>query len=300
MSAVVFASISESAGKSSVAAATVRHLAGAGMKLVASAELADGLTEVPEVRFVKAVDAKVPRGRVGVFEGGTGTPSADVARADDLDAHIVLVASFGDDVLSAAAEYGDRLAGVLWNQVPRYRRFDLEDRCAELTASGVRCLGFVPEDRVMSARSVSEVAQHLDATCVIEGDDGDSLIETFLIGGLVLDWGPTYFESEPSTCVVVRSGRPDVQISALQSETTRAVLMTGGGKPIDYVFYEARAKGVPLLVTEHDTPSAMGKLDDLPLPSFAFPAKSERMCDLLESDGVMSRLTELVAAPATR
>lgn len=300
MSSVVFASISKSVGKSSVAAAVVRHLACSGVKLVASAELEAGLAEVPEVRFVKSVDAKVPRGRVGVFEGCSGNASADVARANDLDAHIVLVAGFDEDVLSAAVEYGDRLAGVLWNQVPRYRQFDLEDKCAELTESGVRCLGYVSEDRIMSARSVSDVARHLDATRVIEGDGGDSLIETFLIGGLVLDWGPTYFESEPSTCVVVRSGRPDVQISALQSETTRAVLMTGGGEPIDYVFYEARAKGVPLLVTEHDTPSVMGKLDDLPLPSFAFPAKSDRMCELLGSGGVMSRLTDLVSAPATR
>lgn len=300
MSAVVFSSISASAGKSAIAAAAVRHLATSGAKLVASAELEGGLAEVPQVRYLETVGAKVPRGRVGVFEGGSGTASEDVALADDLDAHIVLVASYGEDVVSAASEYGDRLAGVVWNKVPRYRRYDLEDACAELAASGVKCLGFVPEDRVMSARSVSEVVQHLGADQIIDGDDGDSLIETFLVGGLVLDWGPMYFESEPSTCVVVRSGRPDVQISALQSETTRAVLMTGGGKPIDYVFYEARAKGVPLLVTEHDTLSVMNLLDDLPSPSFAFPVKSERMCELLESGEVLSRLTDLVAAPATR
>ena len=270
------------------------------MKPVASAELQGGVAEISDVRFVETERAKVPRGRVAVFEGGAGTVSADVALADDLDAHIVLVAGFGEDVVSVATEYGDRLAGVLWNKVPRYRKHDLEDACGELAAAGIRCLGFVPEDRVMSARSVSEVVQHLGADRIIDGNDGESLIETFLVGGLVLDWGPMYFESEPSTCVVVRTGRPDVQISALQSETTRAVLMTGGGKPIDYVFYEARAKGVPLLVTEHDTLSVMGLLDDLPSPSFAFPAKSERMCELLESGEVMSRLTDLVAVPATR
>ena len=270
------------------------------MKPVASAELQGGIAETPDVRFVETERAKVPRGRVGVFEGGAGTASADVALADDLDTHIVLVAGYGEDAVSVAMEYGDRLAGVLWNKVPRYRKYDLEDACGELAAAGVRCLGFVPEDRVMSARSVSEVVQHLGADRIIDGNDGESLIETFLVGGLVLDWGPMYFESEPSTCVVVRTGRPDVQISALQSETTRAVLMTGGGKPIDYVFYEARAKGVPLLVTEHDTLSVMDLLDDLPSPSFAFPAKSERMCELLESGEVMSRLTDLVAVPATR
>ena len=300
MSAIIFASISASAGKSAVAAATVRHLASEGMKLVVSAELQGGITETPEVRFVETEGAKVPRGRVGVFEGRLGKASADVALADDLDAHIVLVAGYGEDVVPSTAEYGDRLAGVLWNKVPRYRKYDLEDACGELAVAGVRCLGYVHEDRLMSARSVSEVTKHLNATRVIEGDEGDSLIETFLVGGLVLDWGPMYFESEPSTCVVVRTGRPDVQISALQSETTRAVLMTGGGKPIDYVFYEARSKGVPLLVTEHDTLSVMDLLDDLPSPSFAFPAKSGRMCELLESGEVMSRLTDLVAVPATR
>ena len=116
----------------------------------------------------------------------------------------------------------------------------------------------------------------------------------------MLDWGPTYFDSEPSTFVVVRSGRPDIQISALQSEETRAVLMTGGGKPIDYVFYESRAKGIPLLVTQHDTLEVMSLLDDLPESSFAKSGKSVRMCELLAAGDVMTNLTDLTAAPATR
>ena len=300
MPAIVFASITPSAGKSAIASAVARHLALSGRRVTASSELATALEDVDSIRCADTSSAKVARGRVGVFEGGSGSASDDVDLADALDAHIVLVARFGEDVVSAATGYGTRLAGVVWNRVPRYRKYDLKDACAELADAGVRCMGYVDEDRRMVAHSVWDIGDYLEAERVIEPNDADSLIETFLIGGLVLDWGPTYFDSEPSTIVVVRSGRPDVQISALQSEETRAVLMTGGGKPIDYVFYESRAKGIPLMVTRHDTSEVMSLLDGLPESSFAKSGKSVRMCELLSAGDVMANVTELTAAPATR
>lgn len=300
MPAIVFASISSAAGKSAIASSVAQHLADSGKRVIASSSLKAALEGRERVRFADDSAPRVPRGSIGVFEGASGD-SADVMRlAEALDAHVVLVAHLGEDVVAVAGEYGARLAGVVWNKVPRYRQYDLRDACAEIKESGIECLGYVPEDRGMSAPSISNIEEHLDLETVIDTRDGDPLIETFLIGGLVLDWGPTYFESEPSTCVVVRSGRPDVQLSALQSESTRAILMTGGTKAIDYVFYEARTRGIPLLGTAASTEEVMAKLDDLPTPAYSHPAKLDRMRALLNESDVMARIVEVSAAPATQ
>lgn len=300
MPSIVFASISSAVGKSAIAASVARHLAIAGKRVVASGSLAAALEGLERVRFADDSAPRVPRGSVGVFEGASGD-SGDVMRiADELDAHVVLVANLGEDVVGASAAYGTRLAGVVWNQVPRYRQYDLRDSCAELNDSGIECLGCVAEDRELVAHSILSIGEHLNVETVIDTGEGDPLIETFLIGGLVLDWGPTYFESEPSTCVVVRSGRPDVQLSALQSESTRAVLMTGGTKAIDYVFYEARSRGIPLLGTVASTEEVMTSLDELPAPAFSHPAKVSRMGALLDESGVMARLLDVASSPATQ
>ena len=80
--------------------------------------------------------------------------------------------------------------------------------------------------------------------------------------------------------MVVRAGRPDVQISALQSETTRAMVLTGGEKPIDYVFYEARTKRIPLIMVDGDTNATMDALDALAPEGFSHPEKLSRVSQL--------------------
>lgn len=300
MPAIVFASISGSAGKSSVVSSVAHHLADSGKRVVVSGSVNAALEGHERVKFADDAAPRVPRGSVGLFEGASGDPEDVTRLADELDAHVVLVAGLGEDVVGAAGAYGTRLAGVVWNKVPRYRKYDLKDACAEIRDSGIECLGYVPEDRGLAAPSIAEIEDHLDIETVIDTRDGDPLIQTFLVGGLVLDWGPTYFESEPSTCVVVRSGRPDVQLSALQSESTRAILMTGGGKAIDYVFYEARTRGISLLSTAASTEDVLAKLDDLPIPAFGHPEKLERMRMLLSDGDVMTRIVDLAGRPATQ
>ena len=300
MPAIVYASISDGVGKSAIASSVAQHMADSGMRVVASASLKAALDGRQGLRFADDSAPKVPRGSIGMLESASGDAAEVIEMADELDAHIVLVANLGEDIVGVAGRYGTRLAGVVWNKVPRYRQYDLKDACAEIRESGIECLGFVPEDRGLAAPSISDIEMHLDAETVIDTRDGDPLIETFLVGGLVLDWGPTYFESEPATCVVVRSGRPDVQLSALQSESTRAILMTGGGKAIDYVFYEARNRGIPLLSTTASTEDVMASLDNLPKPAYSHPSKLERMRTLLTDGDAMAKLVDLAATPATQ
>ena len=247
---------------------------------------------------VEALD--VSASSVAIIEGSSGDSQTDVELAERLDASIVLVVGLDEEIEPAAAAYGDRLAGVILNKVPRYRDVHAERRMSSLEDEGIKPIGWVPDDRRMAANTIDSLISQLDGKLAFEINTTDELIDNVLIGGLVLDWGPFYFRSQDNTCVVVRSGRPDVQISALQSETTKAMVLTGGDKPIDYVFYEARAKRIPLITVDGDTQSTLGALDEIATEEFTHPDKLGRMNQLVAEREIIDGILDLVAQPPTR
>ena len=300
MPSIIISSISESSGKSALAATVIARLRYDGAQVVSTADTGSLFSADDGVKSASAGEIQASVSEVVVIEGSSGDAASDLALAEELDANVVLVAELDEDVRAAAESYGERLAGVVLNKVPRYRGIHADREVEALSADGVKCLGWLPEDRRLSASTVDRVMEHLEGQLSFEVNTTDELVDNVLIGGLVLDWGPFYFMSQENTCVVVRTGRPDVQISALQSDTTRALVLTGGGKPIDYVFYEARTKRIPLIVVDGDTDATLEALDEMGSPTFAHPDKLARMGQLVAERSIIDPILDLVAQPATR
>ena len=239
MPSIIISSVSESKGKSALAAAIISRLRYDGVSVKSVADLGDLFVDDDGVEQVAIGQIEPSGSSVSVIEGSSGDPEADFNLAEEVDANVILLAGIDDDVNAAAKVLGDRLAGVILNKVARYRDVHADRMVESLTNEGINCIGWIPEDRRLAASTVDTVIDHLEGELAFAIDTTSELVDNVLIGGLVLDWGPFYFRSQDNTCVVVRAGRPDVQISALQSDTTRAMVLTGGEKPIDYVFYEA-------------------------------------------------------------
>ena len=300
MPSIIISSISASKGKSALAAAIISRLRHDDVSVISAADTGDLFVSDDGVQTVaaEAIDPSAPS--VSVIEGSSGDPSSDINLAEKLDANVILLAGLDEDVKSAAADYGQRLSAVVLNKVPRYRDVHADRAVAALNDDGVPCLGWLPEDRRLAANTVDSLMDHLEGQLAFDVNTTSELVDNVLIGGLVLDWGPFYFRSQDNTCVVVRAGRPDVQISALQSETTRAMVLTGGEKPIDYVFYEARTKRIPLIVVDGDTNATMDALDALTPEGFSHPEKLLRVSQLLSERSMIDPILDLVALPATR
>lgn len=302
MPALIISSISPQAGKTSLLAAVTAKLSELNQTpIVASPPLQTLFQHDRNVRFADPdalADPSDPD--LILIEGNSGDADADLQLAERLDAHVVLVSRFGEDTTQHSAALGDRLAGVVFNKAPRYRHTHLHRDIEELQRRNIPSLGWIPEDRTLAAHTIESIVQNLDGETIVEGADASRLIENYLIGGLVLDWGPFYFTSQEKTCVIVRGGRPDVQISALQSETTRAIIATGGDKPIEYVFYEARAKDIPLISVQHDTDETMRRIDAMKPAPFQHPEKLHRIVRLASHQDVLDPICRLMAQPATR
>ena len=300
MPSIIISSISASKGKSALAAAIISRLRHNDIPVTSAADTGEIFVNDDGVQTIAAEEIEPSGSSVSVIEGSSGDPSSDLELAEKLDANVVLLAGLGEDVQSVAGVYGERLSAVILNKVPRYRDVHADRAVAALKDGGVNCLGWLPEDRRLSANTVDSLMEHLEGELAFDVNTTSELVDNVLIGGLVLDWGPFYFRSLDNTCVVVRSGRPDVQISALQSETTRAIVLTGGEKPIDYVFYEARTKRIPLIVVDGDTDATMDALDSMAPEGFSHSEKLSRVSQLLSDRSMIDPILDLVALPATR
>ena len=241
-------------------------------------------------------------GQITVIEGKTGDHATNLALAEETDGLIVLVAQAADDILSAASRYGSRLAGVVINSVPRYRAHEVESRIMpDLRTANIRVLGWIPEDRRLLAPTLQLVAEHLSAEIILNEDESDRLIDNFLIGGMILDWGPFYFGSKENVGVVVRGDRPDIQLAALQTDTVRAIVLTKGARPVEYVIYEATQRGVPLVLTNGSTEETTAKLEGLQSKvRFDHPDKLARMSELASERLDFDALVAALSQPVTR
>ena len=157
------------------------------------------------------------------------------------------------DVQRAAEPFGDRLAGVLINTVTLYRKKEVNQSMeAALASQGIPFWGMLGEDRGMFAVTVQQIADYLGGRWAQEPENTEAPVELFLIGGNIMDLGPTYFGRYPNQAVIVRAGRPDIQMAGLMPET-RCLVLTGSEGLTEYVKAEALQRGVPLILVESNT-----------------------------------------------
>ena len=73
-------------------------------------------------------------------------------------------------------------------------------------------------------------------------EQGDNLVERYLIGANLMDSGDTYFNRVDNKAVIVRGDRPDLQLSALTGPVV-GLINTGGHQPVEYLLHEVEQLG---------------------------------------------------------
>ena len=319
MATLIIASISDRAGKTAIAAALAALLGTDGAP-AAVGRVSDGsaasdadkavfaslLPGNPEIsgavgEIASNISKAAGNSKIIVVEGSSDTNS-NLDLANTTDGLVLLVTQYGEGIAAAAKEYGARLAGVVINGLPKYRAEDAADTiAADLQAAGTKLLGSIPDDRRMLAPKLGQVAELLGGQFLSGEGQWEQLLDNFLIGGLVLDWGPYYFSSRKNTGVIVRGDRPDVQLAAIQTETTRALVLTKGVRPVEYVIYEAAQRDIPIVVVPGNTHDVAEQLEGLqPQVNFDHADKLVRMVDLVSEHLDIAALEDQLAQPATR
>ena len=242
----------------------------------ASTILADawGITVGPAPSALSGNAGNAPAAVAGP-SGSTGTVVVELddgAQAGHLagavDARVLEVHHYApgldwaDVADSAAVRWGDRLASLVINAVPPYRQDEVAASAAQSSAYVEAVV--VPESRVMLAPTVAQVAAHLGASWVQDPENTDAPVQCFLIGGNIMDNGPTYYGRYNDQAIIVRAQRPDIQLASMLPQT-RCLVLTGPGEASGYVRAEALERDIPLLqvpTSTIDTADALDRLID--------------------------------------
>jgi BioD-like phosphotransacetylase family protein len=229
--------------------------------------------------------------------------AASPALAERLGARVVGVAPYDRSLNTTHARnwrnaYASSLAGVVINRRTRYGEHEARTRIAPaFEDEGVPVFGVLPEDRRLLAPTVRQVAELLDGTFFAGIAGQEELVEHFLIGGLITEWGGTYFDRLPNQAVLVRGGRSDIQMAALNFPLN-CLLLTGCEAPPQYVHERATDLDVPLVTIPHDTPAATALLEGLDARlTLEHPAKIAALAELASEALDLRSVADAVGLP---
>lgn len=274
------------AGKTGVAAAIARHYAYLGQSVHLVREPGEGHDAEDAAYFSSLPFAP----------GSPGEPAA-VAEPGPSTLVVAEVAA-----ATAAALAGAAAAKVVWvarEQAPTKFPEGIAPACIVVTdvkrTAQPGAAGTVPtvrlnEDRCLAGFSVSEARAALNAEVLVKGDDGDPTCDHLVIAPISSDAGQPYFRRFPAKAVVVRFDRTDMHLAAMQTDL-ECLILTGGRRPMDYLFDAASAKGVPVLLSRTDTENTVIALEGIfDKTRFHDERKLERMASLLEGSGLYEAL----------
>ena len=204
----------------------------------------------------------------GRYDIGQMVDLTDADIAELFDARVLLVAPYEipgdiDDVLAAADQFGDRLAGIVFNDVPDAAYDQLEtDIVPFLEGQGLPVHGVLPSERELSGVTVAELADELGATMLV--DEGqDSYVERFSVGAMGPDSALRHFRRTKDVAVITGGDRAEIHTAALEAPGVRCLILTGGHRPSGTILGQASEKGVPILSVQMDTLTTVERAEDV-------------------------------------
>ena len=215
---------------------------------------------------VKASFEKIAQGRdVVVLEGGGNLREGWIVQlapphvSNLLGAAELIVVTYDhdlqvvDDLITARVRLGRSLIGGIINVVPHHRlEFVREKIKPFIEKHEVPILAVLPKEPVLLSASVAELRDGLCGEVLCGQHHLDELVETVMVGAMSVDSALTYFRRKANKAVITGGDRPDIQLAALET-STKCLILTGNIRPSPMILGRAEEKGVPIIMTYHDT-----------------------------------------------
>lgn len=167
-----------------------------------------------------------------------------------------------DDVLTARFRLGEQLMGVILNLVPEEGREFIDDYALPfLEAKGITVLGSLPSVPRLSALSVGELVELLDAEVLTQNMDPDALAESLTVGAMTAEAALSRFRRYQNKVVITGGDRTDIQLAALETSTV-ALILTGNLHPSPLIIKQSEQLGVPILLVKENTMETVNQIEE--------------------------------------
>jgi BioD-like phosphotransacetylase family protein len=284
MPLIVVTGSERGAGATTVAVGLAHRLAYAGHDVRLARLGGDPRAETDAQTFASlefASAAAAPVTESDLQPGATGTtiveapPGADLGRLSALGATLFVIARTGEG------------PGIFLNHAkqPGPRQF--------------------PEDRLLAAPTVGDLATASKARVIARSATGDAAIcEHIVIGAISHDSNQPYFQRFPRKAVVTRAEKVDIVLSALRAGDTECLILTGGSDPSPYILDRvAAARSTTLLLAPEGTVETVRDIENsFGQSPFSGAAKVERAGMLMAAaldDQALEALASVQAAAPT-
>jgi len=189
--------------------------------------------------------------------------------ADLIDAKVVLLTRYDepgdvDEILAAADQIGDNLAGVLFNAVPDNALDQLtQDVAPFLENRGIPVLGVLPRVKELAGMTVGELADRLGAEVLTSDVSTDVFIERFTVGAMSGESALTQFRRMQNAAMITGGDRSEIVTAALEASGIKCIILGGGFRPTGAVLGKAEKRGVPVLLLQSDTRMVIDRAEDV-------------------------------------
>jgi BioD-like phosphotransacetylase family protein len=279
LDAIYIVSAEEAAGKTTVSAGLGKLLQSRGKKAGYLKPNSDGKRGTDgDIAFMKQVlglgsEADTSDGRDAVIVEGTIGPSAEDAvskdtygAAKEMNARVIAVEVYSGEAskyLDSYKGFGESLLGVIMNKIPQSQLKQVTtEASAQFADSGIKLIGGIPEDRVLSSLTVGELAENIQGKILNNAEKAAELVENYMLGAMVVDSGRDYFARKSNKAAVVRSDRPDMQLAALETSTKCLVLSGSSEPPIYNVLEKAQNRNIPIVATDTATSDIVSAIEE--------------------------------------
>ncbi|AFY50815.1 protein with phosphotransacetylase BioD-like N-terminal domain [Nostoc sp. PCC 7524] len=207
---------------------------------------------------------QIPRGDLVLLEGPGDMAEGHLFDlsllqvAQVLDAGVLLVTRYQslssvESILSAKQRVGDRLLGVVINDIPTTQLETVENFMRPyLENQGIAVLGMLPKNDLLRSVSVGELVKQLKAEVLCRSDRLDLMVESLAIGAMNVNAAVKYFRKRRNMAVVTGGDRVEIQQAALET-STQCLILTGQLPPPQFILSRAEELEIPILSVDLDT-----------------------------------------------
>ncbi len=281
MGVLYIVSVEEAAGKTAVCAGLAINLLNQGKKVGYLKPLAAAKDSAGDIAFMRQIlgtadvvnAPDVIKGRdVVLVEGGLGKKAGDAVSqatygaAKEMRAKAIAVEAYTGQpskYIDVYKAFGESLLGVVLNKVPASQLKSVKEKAtAEFGAAGIKLLGVIPENRVLLAITIGELADIIQGKILNNPEKSGELVENYMLGAMVVGSGLDYFGRKNCKAVIIHQDRPDMQLAALETPTSCLVLSGSTQPPIYNVFQKAESRGVPVIAAGAGTSEIVASIEE--------------------------------------